>query len=40
MVKVRGDCLICWNWWQWCHCWSSLFKISFHKRYIEWLLVV
>jgi hypothetical protein len=24
-VKVRGDCLICWYWWNW---WPLLFKLS------------
>jgi hypothetical protein len=26
-VKVRGDCSLCWYWWNW---WPSLFKLSFH----------
>ena len=25
-VKMRGDCLLCWYWWNW---WPLLFKLSF-----------
>jgi hypothetical protein len=28
-VKVKGDCLFCWYWW---NCWPSLFKLSFHNK--------
>ena len=27
-VKVRGDCSLCWYWW---NCWPSLFKLTFHN---------
>jgi hypothetical protein len=28
LVKMKGDCLFCWYWW---NRWPSLFKLSFHK---------
>jgi hypothetical protein len=27
-VKVKGDCSLCWYWW---NCWPSLFKLTFHN---------
>ena len=29
-VKMRGDCLFCWYWW---NCWLSLIKLSFHNNF-------
>ena len=31
-VKVIGDCLFTWYWW---NCWQSLFNLSFHNTYKE-----
>ena len=27
-VKMRGDCSLCWYWW---NCWPPLFRLSFHN---------
>jgi hypothetical protein len=38
-VKARGDCSLCWYWW---NCWPLLFRLSFYNHLLQlncWLVV-
>ena len=38
-AEMRGDCLLCWYWW---NCWWSLFKLSFiiKLKNLKWYCVI